>query len=113
MQFDIEIETFEKSLEFELFETDRLTEETKRKSIVDGVIIEYKWTEFKKAIGFPDIIFLMGVISNIGNIIKFAYWLYNKLKNRNVVKLKINWIEVEVDEEKIKDIMTEQMRSSE
>ncbi len=43
MRFDIEIETFEKSLEFELFETKELSVGETRKSISEDVTVEWEY----------------------------------------------------------------------
>ena len=104
-------ETLEKFLEYELFETKHLSRKATRKTIDDsGVTIEYKFTSNKATLGvMPYIIFFtLNIGLNIGiNIL--SSWLYDKLKNKDV-KLRIDKTKVEIDEEKIKELLIKLMK---
>ena len=108
MKIDLEIETFDKKLDFDLFETKERLERGMTKQLENGVSLEYKGTEIRLGVGFPDIILLVLDIASSVAVGLFVSWLYDKLKNR-ATKIKINEIEVEIDKEEIKKLLIRQI----
>jgi len=112
MEIRVEIETFDKDLDFDLFGTKTLSKGM-QKTIAEGVSVAYEYTEYRKAVGFADIIH---VIVTIGRDVPIgvaagliATWLYDKLKGRKVEKLKIERTEIEVDKGEIKRVIMEKI----
>lgn len=113
MEVKIEIETFNKQLDFDLFETKERLARGMEIKIADGISARFEGTEFHLAIGFPDLVHFtitigkdlaIGVASGI-----ISAWLYNKLKGRKVEKLRIERTEVNIDKGEIKRILMEKI----
>ena len=115
MEVSIEIETFDKKLESDLFEARRFSTGETERTISEGISIRWDGTEFKKAVGFPDIIHIslilardvvlpiaLGVLSN---------WLYDKIKGK-ATKIKVNGVEVQIDKDEIKRILNEKIEKT-
>jgi len=116
MELEIEIETFDKKLDFDLFEAKERFERGMETKIAEGVLARYERTEGRLAVGFADVIHFaitigrntaIGVVSGI-----ISDWLYDKLKERKVEKLRIERTEVEIDRSQIERIITEKMETT-
>lgn len=102
MKINIEVDTYDKRLTTDILGKKSISSGDKR-DIYKNTTMVYQLTLKKFSIEEPDtIIFTLDVEGNIAtNTSIFATWLYDNLKNR-AVKLKINQIDVEIDEEEIK-----------
>ena len=116
MELEIEIETFDKKLDFDLFEAKERFERGMETKIAEGVLARYKRTEGHLAVGFADVIHFaipIGRNTSIVVISGIIYdWLYDKLKERKVEKLRIERTEVEIDRSQIERIITEKMETT-
>ena len=86
MELCVEIETFDKKLDFDLFYSGQLSSGSTEKILSDGVSIKYNWREFKRSYGLPDIVNITIVIGQ-NVVIPIAVgilsnYFYEKLKNR-------------------------------
>jgi hypothetical protein len=117
MELEIEIETFDKKLDFDLFEAKERFERGMETKIAEGVLARYERTDVCLAVGFADVIHFaitigrntaIGVVSGIN----ISDWLYDKLKERKVEKLRIERTEVEIDRSQIERIITEKMETT-
>jgi len=112
LRVSIEIETFDKELEMDLFDAKRFVAGETEKTISEGISIRWEGTEFKKVVGFPDIIHItlilardvalpiaLGIVSN---------WLYDKIKGR-AIKIKVKGFQVQIDRDQIEKILTEKI----
>lgn len=77
-----------------------------RVEIGDGIYAEQGLLGIRKAFGVPQVV---NILIEYGETVALsvasgvaATWLYDKLKNRDVVKLEIEGKEVEVDKEEIR-----------
>lgn len=84
-----------------------------QKSIGEGISAIYQGTIIRLAVGFPDII---RVVLEIGEEVAIGIgaglisaWLYDKLKERKVEKLRIERIEVRIDKGEIERILIEKI----
>ena len=102
MKINIEVDTYDKRLTTDILGKKSISSGDKR-DIYKNTTMVYQLTLKKFSIEEPDtVIFTLDVEGNIAtNTSIFATWLYDNLKNR-AVKLKINQIDVEIDEEEIK-----------
>ena len=117
MDLEIEIETLDKILDFDLFEAKERFGRGMETKIAEDVLARYERTDVRLAVGFADVIHFaitigrkigrntaIGVVSGI-----ISDWLYDKLKERKVEKLRIERTEVEIDRSQIERIITEKM----
>lgn len=106
-QLQIEIETHDRELEFEMFEaTPGLSTETSRVTFSDGSTAVYGGTLVRKAVGFPAIVHVgIDMASAVGTGL-VSSWLYDKLKGKPA-KLRINRCEVEITPDKIRIVIEE------
>lgn len=111
MNVKIEIETFDKQMSFDLFETKERLARGMKIEIAHNISARFESIGFREAIGFPDLIHFtvtigkdvaIGVACGI-----ISAWLYDKLKERKVEKLKIERTEVSIDKGEIKRILME------
>src|SRR4030067_2285881 len=98
MEFTVEIETFDKSLEFSLLESNQLSVMETEKTIAEGISIKYNFTVICKASGIPDAISISLIVGE-HVILPIALdiisnYLYDKLKDRKVETLRISGNEV-------------------
>ena len=107
MKINIEVDIYDKRLTTDILGRKSMSSGDKI-DIYRNTALEYHLTLKKFSIEEPDtIIFTLDVGGNIAtNTSIFATWLYDNLKNK-AVKLKINQIDVEIDEEEIKKIINE------
>ena len=107
MKINIEVDIYDKRLTTDILGRKSMSSGDKI-DIYRNTALEYHLTLKKFSIEEPDtIIFTLDVEGNIAtNTSIFATWLYDNLKNKDV-KLKINQIDVEIDEEEIKKIINE------
>lgn len=108
---NIEIESAERSLAFDLFETSQLAADDTRLTLGDGSTITYAGTLMRKAADMPELTRLViDCVTAVGTGL-VANWLYDKLKGRPA-KLRINRTEVEITRDKIR-IVVEQLENEE
>ena len=116
MELEIEIETFDKKLDFDLFEAKERFERGMKTKIAEDILARYERTDVCLAVGLADVIHFaitigrntaIGVVSGI-----ISDWLYDKLKERKVEKLRIERTEVEIDRSQIERIITEKMETT-
>jgi len=108
MKLNIEIETFDNRLDSKLFDVTRISDKTE-KSITEGISVRYEWTLIRKAEGFPEIV---NIALFIGEHVALpiavsivSKWLYDKLKERKDNKLRINNTSVEINAERIEQLI--------
>jgi hypothetical protein len=108
MELSIEIETFDNMLAFDLFDVTRISDKTE-KSITEGISVRYESTLIRKAEGFPEIV---NIALFIGEHVALpiavsivSRWLYDKLKKRKDNRLTINNTSVEINAEKIEQLI--------
>jgi hypothetical protein len=100
---DIQIETTDRRLDFEMLEADHVSRDT-RIILSDGSTVRWAGAPLKKHAGEPYVFDLVvDLISAVGTGI-VADWLYDKLKGRTA-KLRINRIEVEIEPDKIRIVI--------
>ena len=105
----LEIETDDRGLAFDLFETRELSV-GKETAPVDGIRIKYNGTLFKAALHFPETInLILDIAKNVG-IGLFTAWLYDKLKGKNV-KLRIDGEDVNLSPEEIERKIKEKINN--
>ena len=107
MKINIEVDTYDKRLTTDILGRKSISSGDKI-DIYRNMVLEYQLTLKKFSIEEPDtVIFTLDVEGDVAtNTSIFATWLHDNLKNR-AVKLKINQIDVEIDEEEIKKIINE------
>jgi len=108
MELSIEIETFDNMLAFNLFDVTRISDKIE-KSITEGISVRYESTLIRKAEGFPEVV---NIALFIGEHVALpiavsivSRWLYDKLKERKDNKLMINNTSVEINAEKIEQLI--------
>ncbi len=103
---NIEIETDDRELLFEVFDTKSLDSETQA-VLADGTIVRLGSMEIRKAYGVPEIAHLaIHLADGVGTGLASA-WLYDRLMGKKA-KLRINRKEVEITKESIR-IVTEEI----
>jgi hypothetical protein len=106
-QLEVEIETHDRMLEFEMFEaTSGLSAESSRVTFSDGSTVAYGGTMVRKAVGFPAIVHVAVELATAVGTGLVTNWLYDKLKSKPA-KLRINRREVEITPEKIRIVIEE------
>ena len=114
MQIRVEVETFDKMLSFDLFESKEIKYDME-KQVAPNVVIRSKGLDFKEAVGFTDIINLaleIGKDVAVGAAAGLlANWLYDKTRGR-AEKLRIEGIDVRIDKGEIKRILIEKIEKS-
>ncbi len=94
-----------------MFESRQIGRDT-IKEIAPNLIVRCEGLYFREAVGFPDIIYLTFEISKGVAMALLTAWLYDKLKGR-VEKLRIEGIDVQIDEGEIKRILINKIEKSE
>ena len=122
LQLKIEIDTKDFRLLNDLFETEKRPEEGATKQIAEGVIIKYEKSETKIIEGEvppdklafyvpPETLHLVIITTlNMGSSILaslISRWIYDKIKARNVEKIKIENVEIKIDRDSIKKALEE------
>ena len=113
MELTVEIETDDKRLETDLFESREFSAGETEKVITEGVSIRWEGVVFRKAVGFPEIINIALVIGEkvvlpiAVSIV--AKWLYDKIKGR-ASKVTINYTVVEINADKIEKLILEKLK---
>jgi hypothetical protein len=111
MEIQVEIETHDRQLDFDLFQTKKLSRGMEI-TIEKDASIRYRGTIEQLAVDFPSIIeitiitFATQVAAQV-----VASWLYDKIKGR-AVKLRIERTEVGIDKGQIERILTEKMEET-
>jgi len=102
----IEIHTHDRKLLSDILENSSVSmgDET---NISDQARIKYDGSYIRKALGFPEIIYLILTFSSGVSAGVIANWLYDKLKKKNIEKLIIDKTEVEINKEEITKIIIE------
>jgi len=103
------IETPDKKLSHDLLETDHIQAYQTEKIITDGVSIRYEGQILREAIGFPELFnFSIYVAEHIALPIAVAVlsrYLYDKLKDRKNTEIRINDTSIEINAEKIEQLI--------
>ncbi len=107
MKINIEVDTFDKQLNTKLF-SKRSVASGDKIDVFRNTNLYYQLTLKKFSIDEPDtVVFMLDINGNlVTNASIFATWLYDNLKNR-ALRLKINQIDVAINEKEIKKIMLE------
>lgn len=109
VELEIEIETHDDRLGFSLFESPDRVSDGQTKAICDEVFIRAKGGRIFEAIDFPSILYasvyvgehvLLPVAAGL-----LSRYLYDKLKERKDNKLRINGTQVDVNAEKIEQLI--------
>ncbi len=104
----IEIETHHPILACDLMESSSLSAGQK-KEIPGGAILTFEGTLERRAIDFPSIIELTILIGTGTSASIIGNWLYSKIKGK-ATKLRIDRMEVEIDEGKITRVIKEKIQ---
>jgi len=117
MKLNIEIETNDRMLTSDLFESREFSAGQTEKVITEGISIRWEGGLKRKAVGFPEIVritlFIAEKVVLPVAISLTAKWLYDKLKGRTIKKITIEKTEVTLDKGEIKKIITEKMQEEE
>jgi hypothetical protein len=104
MEVKVYIESNAQLLEPALFGNRALIRGMTLRKLDQETYLRYEGTEVRLSLDVPDIIHITaGFVSSVGAGL-VARWLYEKLKGKNV-KILIEGLEVELDENKIKNIL--------
>lgn len=112
MEVRAEIETHDKMLGYDLFESKELLRGHTEKSVSEDASVRFEGSIFRKAEGLPEIIELTLIFAK--EVVKpiilgiVSAWLYNKMKGR-AVTLRIERSEVEIDKGEIEKILMEKI----
>lgn len=114
MELNVEIETNDNMLGFDLFDSKELKNGQTTVTIGKGVSATFKGTRFRKSVGIPEVIqFVLEigkeVAIDVGALLVSA-WIYDKLKGQDVKKITIERTEVTFNEGQIEKIITEKMQ---
>jgi len=110
-EIKVEIATRDIKLSFDLFETREIKQGMERQ-IALNLIMRSEGGMFAAAEGSPEIIYLAFEIGKDVAIGVLAAWLYDKLKGR-AEKLRIEGIDVQIDEGEIKRVLIERIEKGE
>lgn len=104
-QFQIEVETFDFRVAFEMFESRTgLSSKTSRIILADGSTVAYAGTYERRGLNFPSIVHAGVDLAGTVGVGLFTNWLYDKLKGKPA-KLRINRQEVEITPERIRIVI--------
>lgn len=116
MEVEIEIETYDVGLSFDLFESKEIRAGETQKTIADGVSVRCEGGLIRKAEGIPQIVRIALIITETVAlplaVSIAANWLYDKLRRKKVEKLRIGRVEVKVDKGEIERILIEKIERS-
>jgi len=110
MELNIEIETHDSRLSFDLFETDKLAFGTTTKTVAEGVSIQYRGGTIREAAGLPEIFRISAFIGK--NVVLpiavgiLSAYLYDKFKGK-AERVRINNIYVEVNVNRFENLILE------
>lgn len=107
MEVNVEIETHDGTLCFDLFETKRLSSSLERE-IGGGASIRYEGTQVRLAAALPEIIRITLIFGSGVAASYLANWLYAKLSGK-ATKIRINRLEIEIDKGKIEKVLREKV----
>jgi len=117
MELNIEIETYDKMLSSDLFETTKFSAGQTKRIIAEGISIRYEGGMIRKAVDFPEII---NIALTIGEHVVLpiavgilSRYLYDKLKDRKASKVTINHTQVEINADKIETLILEILKREE
>ncbi|MEM3673602.1 MAG: hypothetical protein QW468_05220 [Candidatus Bathyarchaeia archaeon] len=113
MSVQIQIETRDRKLIFDIFESDKMIYPFIAKEITDGVSIRLNGFVLRENIYAPGLVsiklFLAENVALPTAIGVFSAWLYDKLKGRKVDKLYIEGTEVKIDRGEIEKNLIEKV----
>ena len=114
MKLNFEIETNDAILERHIFSSAQLSAGFTRIQISEGIIAKYNGTIIQLAVDIPNIIKIVIEIGKdvgigIGSGLISA-WLYEKLKGKDVKKIRIDGNEVELDQEQLQRTIEEKLK---
>jgi len=109
MPINIEINTYERRLVFDLIGKSSVTKNDEIQ-ISDQIKLRYAGSYIRKGLDFPEIIYIVVSFSSGVAVSVFANWLYDKLKGKRIEKFMIEKTEIELDQGEIKRIIEEKLR---
>ena len=108
MSIDIEIDTCDTRLAFDILEKSSARRKDKI-NIGKNIELECQGTFMRLSEGAPETIkFVLEISGGITSITMFAAWLYDKIKNK-ALKLRIDRTEIDINEGEITRIITEKI----
>lgn len=109
MKLNMKIETPDKNLNSDLLETSHALMNETEKIIADGVSIRYEGRTIREAIGFPELFnFSIYIAEHIALPIAvglLSRYIYDKLKDKKDTEIKINNTSIEINAEKIEQLI--------
>lgn len=115
MELNIEIETDNRMLTVDLFESKEFRAGETENAIGEGITIRYEGETIRKAVGFPEIIRIALIIAEKVvlplAVSLTAKWLYDKLKGK-ANKVVIENTVVQIDENEIKKVIIEKLEKN-
>jgi hypothetical protein len=103
------IKTRDKGIVNDLLEVDLVQSANMEKEVADGVAIQYRGQVIREALGLPELFrFSIFVAEHIALPIAvglLSRYLYDKLKNKKQTEIIINYVTVEINAEKIEQLI--------
>jgi hypothetical protein len=104
----IEIHTYDNKLVFDLLEKSSVSQEDEIQ-ICDHARMKYTGSYIKKAVGFPEIVYLVLTFGASVSASLIANWLYEKIRGKKIEKLIIERTEIEVKQDAITKVLKEKI----
>lgn len=114
MKIQLQIETHDRMLGFEIASVDNTLKSGTAVSIPGGASIEYKGSFIQKSLGIPEILqFIVDASVNV-DLALLGAWLYDKVKDKPVEKIVINRrVITEITAQGIRQAIEEEIRRTE
>ena len=113
MEAIIEIETLDNTLAMDLFAEKKLRV-AREAEIAKGTFLRFEGRILREAVSVPDILrFTLILASSVALPLALdvvANWIYDRVKNGRALKIKINDVEVEINKDAIKEILTKEIK---
>lgn len=112
MQFDISIETHDRTLGFDLAAVENSLMVGTIVHVPSGATLEYRGSSMHKSVGIPEILqFIVNASVNV-DLALFATWLYDKVKAKPVGRIIIQRrVITEITADTIRQVLEETRRS--
>ena len=108
MSINIEIHTHERRLVSDLLGKSSITINDEIQ-ISDQIKLRYAGSYIRKALDFPEIIYIVVSFSSGVAAGVFANWIYDKIKGKRIEKFMIEKTEIELDQGEIKKVIEEKL----
>jgi hypothetical protein len=114
MKLPLEIETHDRGLGFDLAAVGNTLKAGTVVTVPGGAKLVFEGALIRKAVGILEVLrFIVDASVNI-ELALLATWLYDKVKNKNVVRITVNRrVLTEITEDGIRQILEEEFRSHE